>query len=399
MTIDRFLKISFLVFGLFPIIPFKLKGLPVAILVIFGFIVLVKNKFKDFNLKLFLLFTSLFFINLLSIVNTFNYPHRKVETMLSLLLVPLAFMGIGKLIKEYHKKFFALTFIASSTILAVYHIIFYYATGLFHEPSLRVNSFRKAVSVEIPVLADHTIYVSIFLGLGIFLILNYFKHFNTKIKLGFLLTTVLMVIDLLLISTKGVVVAIFFSVLVYFFLIIKNNTIKIVVVVSSVALFLLSIMYLPTLERRFRELRIASTYNKIQPDNSSSVRIGIYTCVLKAIKEKPILGYGLGTDPMLDCYKETSDHLYNYNFGSHNQYFGYMLNAGIFGLITLLGFMFLHFKRSIHYKEFIYFIITLFYALVMLTENILERQSGLILFIFVMCLLYYPTKNNEALKS
>lgn len=391
---DKLLKISFVLFGIFPILPFKLKGLPVGFIIFLCLFYLIKKKFKNFNFRLFLFLSSLFLINILSLINTFSYPSNKVETMLSLLLVPLSFIVFGKSINEQHKKSFSFAFVVSSTLLSIYHLIFYYTKGLFHEPSLRVNSFRKAVSVELPLLSEHTIYISMFLGISMLLIIKYYKESANKIRVGLIVSALLMLLNLMLISSKGIVVALFVSSIFYAFVLIKSLKIKVVVILSSLVLFLLSIMYLPTLERRFRELRIASTYNKIQPDNSSSVRIGIYSCVIKTIKEKPILGYGLGNDSLRKCYKETSNHLYNFNFNSHNQYMGYMLNAGVFGLLVLLGFLFFHLRFSLKHADHIYFILMLYFSLVMLTENILERQSGLIIFIFTTCLFFFARRNN-----
>lgn len=385
-------NIVFFIFGLFPIIPFKLKGVSVAALLIISAYLIVKNKMRKFEFRLFLGFSSLFMINVLSILNTFIYPSRKVETMLSLILIPLAFAFVGRKVLSKHVKTFAFTFIFSCSALSVYHLIYYSSIGLFHEESLRVNSFRLAVT-KIPVLADHTIYISMFLGIALLFVMAYFRESTRRIKTLFLVTATIIVVNLFLISSKGIIIAIFLSALFFIFLYLKSLKVKLLIVASSVALFLLSIMYLPTLERRFRELRIASTYNKIQPNNSSSVRIGIYKCVLQTIKEKPILGYGLGTSPQRECYKEASDHLYNYNFNSHNQYFGYMLNAGIFGVLTLLLFLFFHFRYSIKHKDHMYLIMVFFFSIVMLTENILERQSGLILFMFMMSFMFYSRKN------
>ncbi|MEQ6125085.1 O-antigen ligase family protein [Pseudotenacibaculum sp. MALMAid0570] len=394
MKLDQVIKISLISFGAFPIIPFKIKGLPVALLLICAIVVFTRNKIKKGDLKQFFIFSSLFFINIASLLNTFSFPGKKIEIILSLLLVPLSFLTVNSYVSSKVKKNFAYTFAISSAILAASHLLYYFNLGLFSEDSLKVNSFRKAVT-QIPILNDHPIYVSIFLAIAVILSINYFKKAGKKQKLIYFLVMMLCVIDLILLSSKGVLIGMVISICLYFFLAIKSIKTKGLLVAGFLGLFILSIFYVPTLERRFRELKIQSTYNKIQPNNSSSVRIGIYKCVFKTINKKPITGYGLGTYPQKECYQELSDHLYKLNYNSHNQFLGYMLIAGVFGLFVLLFFLFYNIKSAMVFKDHLYFTLIIFFSIIMLTENILERQSGLILFIFVSCLLFYQNRNHK----
>ncbi|GAA4273210.1 hypothetical protein GCM10022258_25040 [Aquimarina gracilis] len=170
---------------------------------------------------------------------------------------------------------------------------------------------------------------------------------------------------------------------------------KFIVALGFIATFFIAIFYLPTLERRFRELYRKTTYTKIQHHNSSSIRIGVYQCVLKTISEKPVFGYGLGSNALRECYSELSDHLYKKDYNSHNQFLGYFLNAGAFGFLTLVGFLFYNFKIAVRKSDSTYISILIFFSIVMLTENILERQSGIILFIFIVCTFYFLDKQKS----
>ncbi len=396
--LDKLLKISLLSFGLFPILHGEFKGLPVGLLIISSIYYGVANKFKEFNIYIFLILSSLFIINILSVFNTFTFPVKKVETMLSLLLVPLAFSIIYKRLEGQHKKYFFLTFTLSSIILSIIHLIYYTYLGLFNEDSLKVNSLRRAV-IEIPIFKDHPIYISIFLSISILLIPWIYKNAKLKIKIFFILGNVFCLVDLFLLSSKGVIIGLFLSSIVYILILFKKpkKIVKLSIVLSLVIIFVISIFHFPTLERRFRELNKKTTYTKIQPNNSTSIRIGIYQCVIKTIAKKPIFGYGLGNFPQKECYREASDHLYKINYNSHNQYLGYFLNAGIFGFLTLIGFLFYNFKIALNHKSYVYFIITLFFSIVMLIENILERQSGIILFIFMICFLNSISVNRKTI--
>ena len=289
----KLLKICFIIFGFLPILPSSLKGLPVILLFLIAIYYGIKSNFKDFKLITLLIGSSLFLVNVFSLINTFSFPRNKIETILSLLVVPLSFSLLKKQIKSNHERSFIIVFSITSIMLSIIHFYFYYSLGLFNDTSLKVNSFRTAV-VEIPIVHDHPIYVSMFLAITTLFIPWFYKNITSKVKYLFILGSFLCVIDLFLISSKGVIISMFFCWIVLTFIKfkIKKISTKIIILGLFFITFFISISYLPTLERRFRELKIKTTYTKINPNNSSSIRVGIYDCVIKTIIKKPILGYG-----------------------------------------------------------------------------------------------------------
>lgn len=369
-------------------LPFKLKGLPVFLLLGIAIFYFTKNKFVNFSLNYFLFLSSLFIINIFSLLNTFSFPIKNIETIISLILIPLAFAFLNGFITEKQKTIFTLSFICASFTLAISHLIYFFSTDLFSEGSLKVNSFRKAV-VEIPVLSEHPIYISFFLSIALLFLVSFSWNKDVKSQIFLFICSLIITIDLFLISSKGVILALFFAILIYLFNLIKTSKVKIISLSLFVSFFIISILYFPTLERRFRELSTHSTYTKVDSNNSSSIRFGIYKCVVNTIIEKPFLGYGFGTVAQSKCYENTSEHLFVSNYNSHNQYLGYMLNAGAFGIITILFFIFYLMRFSYVHKDYLLLSLMIFFSIVMLTENILERQSGVILFIFIVSLFFY----------
>ena len=388
----KLLKICFIIFGFLPILPSFLKGLPVILLFLIAIYFGIKSNFKDFKLITLLIGSSLFLVNVFSLINTFSFPRNKIETILSLLIVPLSFSLLKKQIKSNHERSFIIVFSITSILLSIIHFYFYYSLGLLNDTSLKVNSFRTAV-VEIPIVHDHPIYVSMFLAITTLFIPWFYKNINSKVKYLFILGSLLCVIDLFLISSKGVIISMFccWIVLTFIKFHLKKISSKIILLGLFFITFFISISYVPTLERRFRELKIKTTYTKINPNNSTSIRMGIYDCVIKTIVKKPILGHGLGVTPQRKCYEKVSKHLYKRNYNSHNQYLGYLLIAGLIGFFVLLGFLLFHFKNSIDKKNDLYFIVVFFFSIIMFTENILERQSGIILFIFLINFFEYSS--------
>ena len=244
----------------------SLKGLPVILLFLISNYYGIKSNFKDFKLITLLIGSSLFLVNVFSLINTFSFPRNKIETILSLLVVPLSFSLLKKQIKSNHERSFIIVFSITSIMLSIIHFYFYYSLGLFNDTSLKVNSFRTAV-VEIPIVHDHPIYVSMFLAITTLFIPWFYKNINSKVKYLFILGSFLCVIDLFLISSKGILLDCIFIVLTFIKFQIKKISTKIIILGLFFITFFISISYLPTLERRFRELKIKTTYTKINPNN------------------------------------------------------------------------------------------------------------------------------------
>ena len=107
------------------------------------------------------------------------------------------------------------------------------------------------------------------------------------------------------------------------------------------------------------------------------------------------MGYGLGDvkNELKKCYEENE--LFsnpNEYYNSHNQYVSYYLTSGIFGLLTLVFFLFNLLYKGIKEHHGLLIGLVIFFAITMLFENILERQSGLTIFSFLMTSLYFYEK-------
>lgn len=82
----------------------------------------------------------------------------------------------------------------------------------------------------------------------------------------------------------------------------------------------------------------------------------------------------------------TQDHGY-LNYNVHNQYLETLLRSGLAGLTLLLLLLGLLEKEAIYRKDEILFFLVLSFAIVFLTESVLERQFGIVPFLYFICLL------------
>jgi O-antigen ligase len=393
---DKLLAYSICLFGFFPLLPSRLKGLPVVVLLILASYFFFKKKKRKFPTKEFLRLSPLFFVSFLSIFYTgsFFFPKNKIETSLSLVIVPLAFCLLHyKKIKRSFVFFFIKCFILSTTILSIISLYFYYDNNLFKKGGFRVNSFRKLI-LEIPIINDHPIYISLYLALSLLFSIAIFSIINNNKKIILIIINLINIFHLLLLSSKGVIIGVLISSVLFLILKLKNKRNKLILVFLIVSMTLLCIMYFPNTSRRFRELGVKSTYEKLEITNSTSLRIFVYKCAIEKIKTRPILGHGWGKgdSSLIDCYKDKSDYLFKQKLNSHNQFLDYYLNGGILLLFILIYFIYHQIIISIKQKKYLLTSTIVFFTIQMLSENILNRQTGIIMFIFMICLFKFQSK-------
>lgn len=399
LTDDRILLCSICLFGFFPLLPSRLKGFPVVLLLISAIYFFLKKKKRNFPTIDFFKFSSLFFVSFLSIFYTgsFFFPLNKIETSLSLVIVPLAFSMLHfKEIKRRFVVFFLKCFILSTTILSIISFYFYFDNDLFKKGDFRVNSFRKLI-LEIPIINDHPIYISLYLALSMLFSLAIFSIINKNKKIIIIIINLINIFHLLLLSSKGVIIGVLISSVVFLILKFKNIRNKFFLIFFIVSMSVLCIVYFPNTNRRFKELGLKSTYEKLQITNSTSLRVAIYKCAIEKIKIRPILGHGWGVGDLLliDCYKDKSDYLFRKKLNSHNQFLDYYLNGGFLLLFILIYFLYYQIIFSIKQKKHLLTSIVVFFTIQMLSENILNRQSGIIMFIFMISLFKFE---NQILK-
>lgn len=402
--------VVFLLFGLFPILPFNLKPLTIILPIIIGIAVFIKNKNIKFS-RAFFLNSIVFFIYAFSILYSEDqhYAIKRTQTVLALVLLPLFYTLISSIKTEFKRlikieKYLFYSFYFSSIILSLVIYIYVYLLGFFdHEVS-----YGYAISYiehHLWIFNDHPIYLSIYVGLSILMSLSLIK-FNTDNKILVLLVigNLLLFSVLVFLSRKGVILATLFSFFYYLFKILKSGkTLLVIVGVTLLFLFLFFALFSKSAQRII-ELVNSNTYTKIledEPRSSTSIRLGIYKCSLQNLRKAGLFGFGIGDTQgvLMDCYEQTSETLVKGEYNTHNQYLNFWMSFGFIGLIIFIWYLFKLFKLARSNKDYIFTSILIFYSIIMLVENILDRQNGLILFSILINYFTYKSitsqKNNE----
>lgn len=391
-------SLSIIAFGLFTIIPFKYRGLLFVILFITTLLLVIKEKKITFTKEgIINSSTYLLFILSLIYVNDFHSAFKKLETMFSLLLIPFLFSNIWNLDKKVFSEqvfkylirvFYISTFIYTLIIfLSIYYVEYIFeeeTTNLFFQ-TLQFLSFNKG---------DHPIYISAILALAILFSFKLAKNQTVRIKTTYIFLNLIILALILVYAKRSIIVALFLSSLLYFFLTIKKLRKRNLFVTLIVATLLITIFFIPNTKHRFIETVNTQVYQEIKPHNSTSHRFHIYKCSFEVFKGSPLIGYGIGDDKneLISCYTKYPKEFAKKKYNTHNQYLGIVLKTGIIGLIIFLFFIVYNYKIAIKNKDVMYLSFLVFFTVIMLFENVLERQNGVMLFAFFIN--YFAHRNN-----
>ena len=382
-----------------PIIPSPVRPTCIILFVI-GSILSSCYSPQQFRWRYFLLNASVFIVYLVSLIYSedINYGFRKIETGASLIVFPLIFSLISTRHLNYiFENIYKFMWIFITTVLIAnlaFFIKFYthynFVDSLQHFPNIiRSDVFGWNI---------HPIYLSMHIAIAIIFSLFLIKKgLSVKNMIILLLMDLVLILFLLIMIKKGPILGLvmIMSLLVLLF---KNRNLwifygAIITVVIGV------IIFHPKVNSKFSEL-LEINKNNHDELTSTNIRMKIYDCAVDITSEAGIFGFGLGDgkNQLVNCYVEKeafalSDSQYN----SHNQYLGFILNIGYLGLILFLLFVGIRVIKAYSHKNYLALAVVLFYCIVMFSENILEREQGVIFFSFFANLLFL--KNSKYLNE
>lgn len=224
---------------------------------------------------------------------------------------------------------------------------------------------------------------------------------NWKVILTFALPIILFVVYVVLLSSKAGLITLFLSVItlmIYTFYVLKSW--KVVVSVLLIGFLILGsgLFFVGgKATSKFKELfsvtiqKESKSKNRTGEDQigSTAIRLVLWDNSVNAIKESPLFGYGVG-DGKAELQKELSNNgevfILNKHHNSHNQLLETGLALGGIGVLILLLILF---YSAFGYGDFtiISFLLVSVVILNLLTESMMEKQSGSILIVWLLCFL------------
>ncbi|MEN8817179.1 MAG: O-antigen ligase family protein [Nonlabens sp.] len=378
---------------LMPVVPRGLRPIAIALYAIMALVSKFIDK-EEFKWTYFFLNSGLFIMYLLSLFYTedLSYGLRKVSTGAALIIFPLVISSMSKRCLSYilERRYYLMwCFIVATLILNVGAFIIFSQQYTFDEVVLH---FINIIRSDISGWKIHPIYLSMHIGVAmIFSLFLVQKGLNWKKLTALILINLVFIGFLLIMIKKGPIIALIL-VAAYLVLMFKNKLLSLVFALCAVGLVAVIILN-PKVNDRFSELlQIQDADESLT--NSTNIRYSIYKCVTNEIPQAGFLGYGIGDgkNQLIDCYQEDAAFLAIHRYNSHNQFLGIILNVGYLGLLFFTLFLLYHLIRAFSKKNYLFIALLLFYCIVMFSENILERENGVIFFSFfinLFCMLDY----------
>jgi len=392
---DKMFVLSLALMFCTPILPQLLTIVSVAFFTVVCITEAIKNK-STFRWEFFLFNAGLYLMYIFSLLYSQDqeYGMRKLETAAALIIFPLGFTIVSKELIQtaiLRLKLFFYIFITSVLILNIYLFSTFVNAGFeitaFSEYSDYVNKMQGFLAV-------HSIYLSMFNAIAV-LFIFYLLRTERLLKSGIplIIAGSILCLGLILLLKKG---PIFGLIIVATLLVLKYKlwrvwafyTVFIVSLVGTLFLF-------PDASQRIHDLFQVERINQVM--HSEEIRETIYTCGNIKFQEASLTGFGIGdgTNELLDCYKEYNPVLAANSYNSHNQYISLILNVGFLGLLIFFAFLLYNITRSLKSGVYITVAIIVFYCIVMFSENILERQDGVMYFSLFINLLYFLGNKNQ----
>ena len=384
------LFIAFFIFGL---IPLSSQRVEVFVSIIFSLLLgvyyyLIRKKKRTEINKTYLLNSLLFFVLLLTLHDGIDLKtFKKLEQMFSLLIFPVLFFLIAKADKSVLNEAFKIwkkVFVFATFIFSVICFLIFSNYTNPKYPNLDSNFFINAIQ-DSSYFSRHPIYVSLFLNIASLIVVDTFLKCkkNTK-KLLYVFFFLIFSTLLFLLSTKMAILSLLISliILLYFKL---SKKVFFVSFISLIFLTFILIQNSPQKFNRFSKIFEKNVLIKNEKYNSIFIHKETILCSLKIFKENLFLGIGLENSNfhVNNCLRENFKYNPNIVYNSHNQYLSFGLHSGLIGFIMLIIILIDALKNSFKNHNLL-FVFMLYFSIIFLTENVLERQTGIVLFAFIL---------------
>lgn len=378
-----------------PLLPSYIQVIAVAFFLVFGIYGYFRYDIKICKKK-FIINASIYLLLIISLIYSENldYAWKKLQTMSSLIIFPIIFSIIPHKLfhhKQNDKNKFMFIYLVAILILNItffiYHFGHYKADLLIHYPTV--------TKIHQGPYNLHPIYLSIYICIAIIFSFFLIKTEKSRIKIICLLfIDIILILFLLILMKKGPILGLAIS-LTLFIAFQKRKylwfTYFLILSVSAI-----TIINIPKLKNKFSELVAIENIDKGNL-TSTNIRYSIYTYAFKVIQKSPIIGHGIGDfkDELVKEYKKKNQILYKEQYNSHNQYISFILSIGLIGLISFIIMLGYNFNYAIKFENQVLIILLVFYCFMMLFENILERQAGVIMFSFFINYFSFNNKKGK----
>lgn len=355
--------------------------------------------------SIFLFFTMYFTVNMFSLFYTknINYGLIVLSRLLYFIVIPFIIINSYKyLTKDFFEelvKYYILScFVACMICLinASFNTYDYANVNPFNKNNGNFFSYIQLTKI----IKKHPIYFGTNLLFAISMIFRSWVDNNFQIKINNNLKIALLIfLTLVVFLLNSFMLLIIYVVILFYFMnrllksfVLRTNVFKTLFTVTTVFLVLyLSSNFIIQKSKGVHFINDLTTRNYSGNDFTAlKARNAKIYCSVEVIKNNFFLGVGAGDcqDELLKQYlKNNFLHGYFRKFNSHNQYLTTFISTGLFGFLILICILIMLMYFAIKNKNDLLFIFIVINALFFLSESVLERQQGIVFFVFFSSLI------------
>lgn len=397
----KVLNTLFFLLGLTLPISLAINSIVIALFVIFS--VFFFNLKKTLNFLCFKKIYIYYILYFLLLFLSLNYSHNKniaaenVIKNLIFFIAPISFINLKHLLNLNNLRYFyfGLLLILVLSILKVYISIF---DSILNSNFLLVDFFREGFvkkgifKIHVPYLAMLTVF-TFFYSIKI----DYLKK-NYLSRVIRILIFLLLISSLIFLSGLMSIFLLFFYFFIQFFHLKLSYPLKITIIFSTfifLFLFYFAINEMGSIERIEGSETLFFRIQNLQL-NDLNVRLQTWSSTIKVISHN--FWFGIGADGGIDellKYREPLTEPFVNMHNAHNNVLEIFLRYGFFGFLNYIVIIYFLVKNAIISKNyyFVWFLIT--FLVSGLTESYLQRQVGLVFFIFLSLFFYTLFDNRQ----
>ena len=365
------------------LLPSNVKSIAIGLFAIISVFHFFKSK-NTFNTRFFLVNGLVFIVVAITLLYSDNveFGIKKLTIFLSLILFPLCFAMYSrddiKYLHTHLERYFAV-YIVTVALFNVIPFLWFYITHYSFDEMLM--HFPMIMKIHVGKYKIHPIYSGMHCSAAILFSIYILRTLKSRWKIGGLLViNLVLILFLLIYAKKGSIIAL--VVVSFVFVLFQRNKRMIKPYIFAVVGLLVLMIAIPRTRDKFLEFKNIEVVTQGAP-TSTNIRYTIYGVVIDVIRENPIAGYGIG-----DYRKELTDRyelleielLEEGGYNAHNQFLSLLLIGGLIALLAFLATLILNFIFAVRFNNELLILVIIFYSIMMLTDNIFEKESGVIYF-------------------
>ena len=389
--------IGLFLFSISILLPFNLRNFP---FILFSFIAIYFLNKPKVNLDL--KYTVLLYINgsyFVAMLGSILHTQNRLEGMENILSIsplaisPLIFYAVytrSSINRDRAINFLYRGFFYSTVLFFLVILIYSYLKGFITDTYLM--HYPERLDVKFGKYSMHPLYASMFVVISLIFSIRIIQNLKNKTSRLFHLFAVGFLIAQLLLLARKAAILISIVIFLYYFIYYKSKR-GLIYFLATLLVFSILAYFNEFLRERFAELYQTLIALDFQNPGSTSTRLQTYGFSLDAISKAPIFGYGIGDvkDIIGEYFAQNNLSYYN----SHNQFLGAWLTSGIIGIGSLVLIFINGFKMALKSRNFIHVSVLFLFTAMALIENILETQTGILLFSFLINFFaFHGLKNN-----